>query len=145
MCFFFFKQKTAYEMRISDWSSDVCSSDLIEILIPTAEGGGADRDVRIFTSVWKNHIDTNFEYAFFPGAAGQVGYEVFGGKREPDCYTLLFANLGPEVIMQALQKPSVKLGEDFVYINQISSEVMSLFVAANSQFQSIQQLDRKST
>src|SRR3546814_4863600 len=29
MLFFFFKQKTAYEMRISDWSSDVCSSDLI--------------------------------------------------------------------------------------------------------------------
>src|SRR3546814_10323136 len=28
--FFFFKQKTAYEMRISDWSSDVCSSDLNE-------------------------------------------------------------------------------------------------------------------
>src|SRR3546814_5461871 len=30
--FFFFKQKTAYEMRISDWSSDVCSSDLAEAL-----------------------------------------------------------------------------------------------------------------
>src|SRR3546814_10389988 len=29
--FFFFKQKTAYEMRISDWSSDVCSSDLIPL------------------------------------------------------------------------------------------------------------------
>src|SRR3546814_2353019 len=29
MYFFFFKQKTAYEMRISDWSSDVCSSDLL--------------------------------------------------------------------------------------------------------------------
>src|SRR3546814_10861177 len=28
MCFFFFMQKTAYDMRISDWSSDVCSSDL---------------------------------------------------------------------------------------------------------------------
>src|SRR3546814_1710734 len=28
--FFFFKQKTSYEMRISDWSSDVCSSDLLE-------------------------------------------------------------------------------------------------------------------
>src|SRR3546814_5557748 len=28
LIFFFFKQKTAYEMRISDWSSDVCSSDL---------------------------------------------------------------------------------------------------------------------
>src|SRR3546814_4974570 len=34
--FFFFKQKTAYEMRISDWSSDVCSSDLV------APGAGAD-------------------------------------------------------------------------------------------------------
>src|SRR3546814_8351762 len=30
--FFFFKQKTAYEMRISDWSSDVCSSDLRDLL-----------------------------------------------------------------------------------------------------------------
>src|SRR3546814_4508744 len=30
--FFFFKQKTAYEMRISDWSSDVCSSDLAAVL-----------------------------------------------------------------------------------------------------------------
>src|SRR3546814_8115742 len=32
LCFFFFKQKTAYEMRISDWSSDVCSSDLMAAL-----------------------------------------------------------------------------------------------------------------
>src|SRR3546814_2700987 len=30
LLFFFFKQKTAYEMRISDWSSDVCSSDLAQ-------------------------------------------------------------------------------------------------------------------
>src|SRR3546814_2942883 len=40
MCFFFFlffKQKTAYEMRISDWSSDVCSSDLLHPAV-------ADRD-----------------------------------------------------------------------------------------------------
>src|SRR3546814_2121441 len=35
--FFFFKQKTAYEMRISDWSSDVCSSDLL------ADDPGNDR------------------------------------------------------------------------------------------------------
>src|SRR3546814_1592287 len=38
MFFFFFKQKTAYEMRISDWSSDVCSSDL-----PPAIGDMPDR------------------------------------------------------------------------------------------------------
>src|SRR3546814_7624944 len=36
MFFFFFKQKTAYEMRISDWSSDVCSSDL-DIDVPPAQ------------------------------------------------------------------------------------------------------------
>src|SRR3546814_6223529 len=32
-CFFFVKQKTAYEMRISDWSSDVCSSDLLDLVL----------------------------------------------------------------------------------------------------------------
>src|SRR3546814_1765157 len=43
MCWcFFFKQKTAYEMRISDWSSDVCSSDLLAIGI-VFELGGDDR------------------------------------------------------------------------------------------------------
>src|SRR3546814_6755499 len=47
--FFFFKQKTAYEMRISDWSSDVCSSDLAvghdlgSTIVPVA----ADSDVGI--------------------------------------------------------------------------------------------------
>src|SRR3546814_9122898 len=35
--FFFFKQKTAYEMRISDWSSDVCSSDLYWIVVASAD------------------------------------------------------------------------------------------------------------
>src|SRR3546814_9703509 len=37
LCFFFFKQKTAYEVRISDWSSDVCSSDLVGVSL----GGNA--------------------------------------------------------------------------------------------------------
>src|SRR3546814_12425245 len=39
LLFFFFKQKTAYEMRISDWSSDVCSSDLL--LFPQIEGAAS--------------------------------------------------------------------------------------------------------
>src|SRR3546814_6944572 len=39
LLFFFFKQKTAYEMRISDWSSDVCSSDLsVYIVKPKMHG-----------------------------------------------------------------------------------------------------------
>src|SRR3546814_19592842 len=49
--FFFFKQKTAYEMRISDWSSDVCSSDLsVTISLPysvTCRFFGAERRSRL--------------------------------------------------------------------------------------------------
>src|SRR3546814_9705059 len=56
--FFFFKQKTAYEMRISDWSSDVCSSDLAgrreqvpdrfhEGRIELADAGGACSDAAV--------------------------------------------------------------------------------------------------
>src|SRR3546814_16929354 len=46
MCFFFFKQKTAYEMRISDWSSDVCSSDLV-VVDGTAEVTREDEVFRL--------------------------------------------------------------------------------------------------
>src|SRR3546814_5571354 len=45
--FFFFKQKTAYEMRISDWSSDVCSSDLIG-----THGEAARRIVRLIEGAY---------------------------------------------------------------------------------------------
>src|SRR3546814_2324700 len=45
-CIFFFKQKTAYEMRISDWSSDVCSSDLTGS--PAAAAGGGEACVAIW-------------------------------------------------------------------------------------------------
>src|SRR3546814_1087629 len=42
MYFFFFKQKTAYELRISDWSSDVCSSDLALRLVEADDVLGED-------------------------------------------------------------------------------------------------------
>src|SRR3546814_1857387 len=48
MFFFFFKQKTAYEMRISDWSSDVCSSDLaarVDAVDQRAEVGHLEVDL----------------------------------------------------------------------------------------------------
>src|SRR3546814_10050261 len=54
MYFFFFKQKTAYEMRISDWSSDVCSSDLVRIsneigypVMMKASAGGGGKGMRL--------------------------------------------------------------------------------------------------
>src|SRR3546814_19127258 len=44
---FFFKQKTAYEMRISDWSSDVCSSDLVQVMVGAQQPVGAEAADRL--------------------------------------------------------------------------------------------------
>src|SRR3546814_9761066 len=48
LIFFFFKQKTAYEMRISDWSSDVCSSDLTAVAVrvtPVGQVAGRQQQI----------------------------------------------------------------------------------------------------
>src|SRR3546814_8627305 len=49
--FFFCKQKTAYEMRISDWSSDVCSSDLVQFDEQSEAGDAADHAVELAAHV----------------------------------------------------------------------------------------------
>src|SRR3546814_5939223 len=59
---FFFKQKTAYEMRISDWSSDVCSSDLTD-----AEGRVVLCDALAYASERKPRLILDF--ATLTGAA----------------------------------------------------------------------------
>src|SRR3546814_9532334 len=63
--FFFFKQKTAYELRISDWSSDVCSSDLDgdvhELPDASAEARAAQADPEAARANWyarkRAHLD----------------------------------------------------------------------------------------
>src|SRR3546814_4206628 len=61
MIFFFFKQKTAYEMRISDWSSDVCSSDLDSLT--HTELSGLNLSVNIVTDK-----DAKFTIVIDPGS-----------------------------------------------------------------------------
>src|SRR3546814_5509420 len=53
--FFFFKQKTAYEMRISDWSSDVCSSDLMS----EAESGQSGAGFQLRTLLFRAGLSGN--------------------------------------------------------------------------------------
>lgn len=111
----------------------------LDIIIPTGEGGGADRDARAFASVWAQHLPTNFQFGYYPGAAGQVGYEFFM-SREPDAYSLIFANLGPEVIMLELQDTGINVAEDIVYIQQTLSEPMCVWVGPNSPFSTLEEL-----
>src|SRR3546814_10797520 len=77
MCFFFCKQKAAYEMRISDWSSDVCSSDLaaaasaaalgkVDILVCSAGITGATAPVHEYPlDSWRRVNDINLNGLFY--------------------------------------------------------------------------------
>src|SRR3546814_12191515 len=59
MLFFFFKQKAAYEMRISDWSSDVCSSDLGNdgVRVETPGGSVRARKALVCTNAYTGSFD----------------------------------------------------------------------------------------
>jgi tripartite-type tricarboxylate transporter receptor subunit TctC len=112
----------------------------INIVVPTGAGGGADRNLRAFISVWKKYLETEFEPEFFPGAGGQVGYETYLGKREPDCHNLLFGNMGPETIMYLLQKPNYKFPGDYVYFNRADIDPSVIWVRKESPFKTIEDL-----
>ncbi|MCC1493725.1 tripartite tricarboxylate transporter substrate-binding protein [Cognatishimia sp. F0-27] len=108
----------------------------INVYVPTAEGGGADRNFRAFSSVWKEKLGTDFEPGFYPGASGRVGYEIYMGKAEPDAYNLIFGNMGPEVLNWAMQAPSFDVN-DYFYFGQVDKDPCCLFVGAESPLQTM--------
>lgn len=112
----------------------------IRVVIPTGQGGGADRLARTFDDFWAPLLKANFEYGFFPGAAGQVGYELFVQKRERDGHNLLFGNMGPEMIMYALQKPPYRFPEDYQYFCRLDVDDSVLYVRRQSPFKRIEDL-----
>src|SRR3546814_2620979 len=89
-CFFFYKQKTAYEMRISDWSSDVCSSDLawkntespmtenigraykIKQYFYDAERGERNTEVRSYDALATHHPKYNYNAQMVDGILRNV-------------------------------------------------------------------------
>src|SRR3546814_9257768 len=87
LVFFFFKQKTAYEMRISDWSSDVCSSDLVVMLTwwSSPEEAGIYSAAARLSEVWY-FVPTLLMNAVFPGLLSLR-------RSDPDQYDLRVQDL----------------------------------------------------
>lgn len=112
----------------------------IKVVIPTAQGGGADRLARAFTEVWRKPLGVPFEFDFFPGGAGQVGYEIFTGRRDKDAYNLLFGNMGPEMLMYVLQSPKYKFPDDYFYFCRIDVDDSAIYVRTESPFKRIEDL-----
>src|SRR3546814_7478751 len=94
--FFFFKQKTAYDMRISDWSSDVCSSDLWSAgdvpprcrLVGAGLGGQAqvalgDEGALNFVAPPSNAIARGSEHVLGPGEGPRAVVDHEVGSRHP--------------------------------------------------------------
>src|SRR3546814_5008260 len=72
--FFFFKQKTAYEMRISDWSSDVCSSDL---------DPGPVEDSRALAERDQRRLAREWQFAFLVAVVIVGHHDRMGDAAEP--------------------------------------------------------------
>src|SRR3546814_14999328 len=111
---FFFKQKTAYEMRISDWSSDVCSSDLTGLLAfaalrlwPHSLATASDIDAVCLPVVEENAA---LNRVAMGARAGELTMVIAPGMDDPllqarGPYDLLIANI--------LAAPLVELAADF--------------------------------
>lgn len=108
----------------------------MQVYIPTRAGGGADRNFRSFAGVWKNHLNAEFEPAFYPGAAGRVGYETYMGKATDDCHDLIFGNMGPEVLNWVVKAPTFPL-DDYFYFIMVDADPGSIFVKSDSEFKSV--------
>src|SRR3546814_1871299 len=149
--FFFFKQKTAYEMRISDWSSDVCSSDLESIvvkgdgtrsafagLVNTTDIFGPGGD---FTSVLRDFNFGNRKRTqqvasayvagdtsdFFAGWAGPIGFTAgYEFLRETGRF-VYGADLGPSFNQGPESAPLVP---PFVKVNELFGELIVPLLSA---------------
>jgi tripartite-type tricarboxylate transporter receptor subunit TctC len=120
------------------WAQQKYPSRKFSVVIPTGQGGGAERLARAFDVAWSKVLGQPFEYEFHAGAAGQVGYTLFVQKRDHDGYNLLFGNMGPEMIMYATQKPAYKFPQDYIYFCRTDIDDSCIFVRAESPFKKVE-------
>src|SRR3546814_2625059 len=135
--FFFFKQKTAYEMRISDWSSDVCSSDLLDALgkaLLTERDGMFDYLglQTLYDRYFIHSNKTRFELpqAFFMRVAmGLAMNEIDREARAIEFYTLLssfdFMSSTPTLFNSGTLRPQLSS----CYLTQVPADLHGIFGA----------------
>jgi tripartite-type tricarboxylate transporter receptor subunit TctC len=121
------------------FAADKYPSGNMRVIIPTGQGGSADRLARTFDDFWGPLLKTNFEYQFMAGAAGQVGYETYIHKMPHDGEHLLFGNMGPEMIMYVLQEPNYKFPQDYQYFCRMDNDDSVVFGSKKGKIQSLQQ------
>ena len=112
----------------------------IEVIVPTREGGGADRNLRAVTDVWSKYLEgAVFEPGFYPGASGRVGYEVYMGTREPNPHNLLFGNMGPEVLNWVVEPPETfQFPGDYKYFAHVDNDPSVIYVSTDGPFQTVE-------
>jgi putative tricarboxylic transport membrane protein len=108
----------------------------MQVYVPTAAGGGADRNFRSFASVWKDTLPGEFEPSFYPGAAGRVGYETYMGKANDDCHDLIFGNMGPEVLNWVVKKPTFSI-DDYFYFIMVDADPGSIYISNKSNMKTL--------
>lgn len=111
----------------------------IDIYVPTRQGGGAERNLRAFSSVWSKYLNVDFDVGFFPGASGRVGYEMYMSRAASNCYSLLFGNMGPELLNWVVRKPSFEI-KDCIYFGRVDTDPGCVFVGADSRFKNIDEV-----
>src|SRR3546814_15483703 len=118
--FFFFKQKTAYEMRISDWSSDVCSSDL-----QSREGSDQlDRDTGIVDDLHSTlRLSQTLPAARRPRSSDRLTSTVLAPTNLPSWAMDMFSWAIAAPVSSLISMPSTTMAtgppwKDFVYLDR---------------------------
>src|SRR3546814_3756044 len=148
MCclFYFFKQKTAYEMRISDWSSDVCSSDLW--IVPFPPGGAIDMVSRVLAQRVSQTLGQPVTVENRPGSGGIIGSAEVA-RSPADGYTLLVNSTVLAVDKWFYPNVAYDARKAFAPVALLATIPSVLVVPADSPYKDARSLqayaDRKST